>query len=214
MQTFTYLLIDQRPADVVSFPDGTVEMHPAGSGIGVAADWNVAQEAPGEPVAEAPPVEPGEDEIQAALDDLTATWEAALAELERESSSFGSPESRRAAFLRRSPRPTRDHAVAKLRVPASRPRRRVVDDRSLAQSQTVDDCWWATLDTDLGGFDKPVDVGGPVPRRTIAKLLSQLSQEGWDVRHVSEERAAVHGREESKAVCVSVNVMLSRPSRP
>jgi hypothetical protein len=98
-------------------------------------------------------------------------------------------------------------------VPPARPPRAVVDALARARSESLEGCWWATLETEVDGFDRPVEVPGPVPRRTIAQLLSRLSQEGWDVRHVSEERVAVHRGEESQAVCVAVNVMLSRPSR-
>jgi hypothetical protein len=214
MLTFGYLIIDQRPADLVTFPDGAVELHPSGGGAGVAAEWNAARaaEVESEPVPVEPAAEPDEDEIQATLEELNTAWEAALADLERESSTFGNPAGRRAAFLRRTPKPTREDALEKLRTPSPRPRRRAAGARNSARTEPVDACWWATLEADAAGFDGPVQGPGPLPRKAIAQLLGRLSQKGWDVRHVSEERAAVHGREQSTAVCVGMNVMLSRPN--
>ena len=213
MLTFSYLIIDQRPADLVTFPDGATELHPAGSGAGVVETFNAARaaEAEREPGPAAPAGAPGEDEIQAMLDELTSAWEAALAALERETSPFGNPESRRAAFLRRTPKPTREDAEARLgRGSAPRPRRR--SPLSSAGTELIAGCWWAGLDADDGGFERPVDGPGPLPRKAVTQLLSRLSGEGWDVRHVSEERAAIHGHDQSRAVCVAMNVMLSRPN--
>jgi hypothetical protein len=213
MLTFGYLIIDQRPADLVTFPDGAAELHPSGMGASVAADWNAARaaEVESEPVPVEQAAEPDEDEIQATLEELITAWEAALADLDRDSSPFGNPAGRRAAFLRRTPKPTREDARAKLRTPGPRPRRRAGAQNS-ARTEPVDACWWATLEADAAGFDGPVQGPGPLPRKAIARLLGRLSEKGWDVRHVSEERAAVHGREQSRAVCVGMNVMLSRPN--
>jgi hypothetical protein len=66
------------------------------------------------------------------------------------------------------------------------------------------------MESESGGFDSPVHGPGPLPRKAIAQLLSRLSEEGWDVRHVSEERAVVHHRDESTAVCIGMNLMLGR----
>jgi hypothetical protein len=122
MLTFGYLIVRQRAADVVTFPDGTVELHPTGHGARVAEEWNasrVPESDDGLDSAEHS-AEPGEDEVQGTLDELIAAWEAALADLDRDQSPFGNPEGRRASFLRRNPRPTRDAAFEKLREPTAR----------------------------------------------------------------------------------------------
>jgi hypothetical protein len=208
-QDYAYLVIDRGPADRVTFPDGRIELHPPGSGDALVADWNAK---PSEPSAVADGPEPTDAEIDAQHDELVAAWreetERALAALERETSSLGNPASRRASYIRRHPEPTRAEAVNALvrlrRGGAPAPRRK-------ARSELVEHCWWAGLQSARTQYTMPVHEPGAVPRAMVAGLLSELSTDRWTVRDVQEDRIVVHRDGVSSALCVGLNVLLSRP---
>src|SRR4051794_21194982 len=106
--TFAYLVADQRPADVVSFPDGTEELHAPGQGVAAAASWtqphSVTREQDDPVGADQPSTGEALDAhaVQSKLEELVAAWEAAtrtaLAEIERNSPSFGNPQAGRASY--------------------------------------------------------------------------------------------------------------------
>jgi hypothetical protein len=205
---YGYLIVDRRPADLVRFPDGTAQLHPPGAGEFVAAGFDKRPRTGEEPPA--PAGEPDEHEVRVRLGELHAAWtasvEAALDAMARDDTSLGNPVARRAAYLRRHPEPTPEEARedllrARAAAPAARAR---------ARAERVDACWWASFEAGEEGFDLPLEGPGAVPRAALAALLSRMSGDGWDLRHVSEDRGAQPG---SGVACVAVNVLLSRPVR-
>src|SRR4051794_8780661 len=112
-----FAVINQRPADLVTYPDGRVEAYAKGSGAAVAETWN-AERRTAHALTQRermnqglPRPEPSAEEVGRILAERIATWRATMeAELERREREavpgLGTPEGRRQNYLNRHPIPT------------------------------------------------------------------------------------------------------------
>jgi hypothetical protein len=219
---YGYLTVEQRPADVVTYPDGRIEVVAVGEGKAIAEAWNAATAATAEDarqqrqaalddeVAARPEV--SDADIERILAERMVSWEARLKESVEAPSAFGSPEGRRAAFLRRNPSPTLEDIREELSRRQAPPSRRVRAERrtSLALAEERPGHWWARLAGPASAFDRPFAAPGPLPGGDVAALLTEMARTGWDIVHVSEERAAHHEDDRSMTTCIGLNVLVRR----
>ena len=225
---FVFLAIEQRDADVVTFPDGRREIVAPGQGRRIADDWNAAQLAATEEEAQRLRAEyeqqraetgtPSADEVERIYEERHARWEQEMADelrrLETSSSAgFGTAEGRRRAYLLRHPEPT----LATVRDELLKPPEAASDaasdgdePQSLATVTQQEGHWWSRLFGSAREDDRFLSPPGPLPRAEIASMLSELKRDGWEVVHVSEERAAIHDGERSVTTCLGLNVLLRR----
>ena len=73
--------------------------------------------------------------------------------------------------------------------------------------------WWlaqAELDDEpLSRWLAPAEEA--FPRVDVARVLSELAERGWTLRHVSEERRAAHREDETRIEISGVWFLLGRP---
>ena len=222
-----WVVVERQPAEVVSYPDGRVEIVSSGRGGVVADAWNARSGAASEEDAELRLREleerraaarlPSDEELQRVVDQRHAAWEREmteeLAKLESGSmAGFGTPEGRRRSYMLRNPPPTletvRDEKLRAAGVAEPVPVE--ADTPPQATVEEEPDHWWGRLIGPIPDATRRLAGPGPLPRAEIASFLSELANDDWEVVHVSEDREVNHGDERSRATCVGLSIMVRR----
>lgn len=217
-----FLAIEQAPADVIGYPDGRIDVVPAGEGTEIANAWAADdQDRDGLEARHQQPRavrELNEAEVTRIHQERAEAWERDMKqELERlersPAAALGSAEGRRQAYLIRNPAPTLDHVREELRKP--QPSGTQDNAGPVATVDQEDGHWWARSAGLAPDTCRLLAPPGPVPRKEVAAMLSELADAGWEVVHVSEDRAVLHESDRSVTTCVGLNMLIREtpPSR-
>jgi hypothetical protein len=189
---YVYLSVNPRWCDIADCPDGSRVVLSRGGGEAFALAWD-ARGGSG-PAVESVPT----SETQRRVRERAAHrgWSARLETALEASTSISHGRMIREAFLAENPEPAVDG-------PAS----------DAAHSETVrvsPGRWWcARLEDGPESFEAWLgDAEDGYPRTAVAHALSELCERGWEVRHVSEERRAVHEGESSRAEVIGAWFLL------
>jgi hypothetical protein len=179
---YAYLSVAPRPCDVVAFPDGTQTVVRRGLGNATADGWS-ASAMPHEP----PDALRARAQRRAAHDE----WQRKLDQALDASLSVMHSRMIRESFLAENPEPFVEGGEAP-------------DIPRVSESQ-----WWCAR---LDDFDAWLDdAGAPFPWDELAQALNTLAARGWAVRHVSEERRALHESETvSRTELTGARLLLER----
>jgi hypothetical protein len=124
--------------------------------------------------------------------------ERELERREREAApGMGTPEGRRSHYLLLNPEPTLESLRAEL---AS----------CVGRVVTVPNAWWLNLVTPESEERRFLSAAGHLPRREVARALSELEPEGWSVLDLVEARAVVHHGDRSTTIVTGLHVTLQR----
>jgi hypothetical protein len=212
MPVYRYLNVRSATVDIVSFPDGSQQMVPAGEGSALAASWRQAQAAAqGPEAARAAAQAAAEQQAAAEADasDRRREWETQLKAALRDATSVGHARMLREDFVLRVPEPPAAEPPAQER--HEPPGLAGVPHPVVTAEQSI---WSASLDD--GPEQRTFDLGRSpdLPRTALAELLSQLGVAGWRISHLHEEKRVVHSGDESRAVVDGVWVLLERHASP
>jgi hypothetical protein len=196
MAAFVYLSVLPSDCDVVDYPNGERAVVARGEGTTHAEAWTPELAASAARASVADPARAARQ--QAAHREWAEQLDRAL----DASTSITHSRMIREEFLRENLEPPLDGAVT-----ASEPdgRPRVLEGR-----------WWrARIESDGAGFEAWLaDAEESYPRAAVAHALSEVSDGGWTIRHISEERRAVHDDEGSRTVVVSAWILLESGGVP
>jgi hypothetical protein len=174
---YAYLSVLVDDCDVVVFPDGATTVVARGEGAQTAGTWTV-------PPADARALSPDPflERRRAEHKAWSERLDAALT-----GGSIMANRLLREAFIRDTPEPAIDAAAGGAEPAEAAPR--VLPER-----------WWrALVELESGNVVRWLaPAGDPLPRTAIAGALSELSGRGWSLRHVSEDRRAVHDDEDTR----------------
>ena len=226
-----FLVVDQRPADAIRFPGDFTQLAPRGQGSGIAERWNDEHLAAvildhnarwDELLAEgAEPAEPNQGPSEAkirqvydaALEAWTADRDDAFA---RRGSEFGTFE--KLQWGKEHPRPTVEQIYeAEFGRPypghrkAEPSPRRPPDPPSGARVEELDSAWCARMEWALEEeFERVLAESGPLPRRELSRLISELMSGGWTVVHWTDDRRLIHDELVSRTEITGVSVVMQR----
>jgi hypothetical protein len=181
---YAYLSVVPRPCDVVAFPNGVQTVVRRGLGNATADTW-ILPSASGE----SPEVLRARAAQRAAHDE----WQRRLDQALEASLSVMHSRMIREAYAAENPEPFVEGGDAP-EVP-----------------RVAESVWWcARLDGE--DFDAWLDdAGAPFPWDALARALNELAARGWAVRHVSEERRALHESETvSRSELTGARLLLER----
>ena len=216
---FAFLVFEQRPADVVSHPDGRTEIVAEHAGAAIANAAYAAPRSAGEFGAsrqgDRPDPVPSDAEIARLHSERLAVWQREmdeeLARRERDAGGMGTSQGRRYAYVLRHPEPTIE-AVRRELLGEADLGTLEQDDQPVPQAtvETRAGYWWAQLTTPGEGFERVIADPGQLPLGPLAALLSEVTDSGWEVVHISEQRAAVQRGEWTFTSTVGLTAVLRR----
>jgi hypothetical protein len=188
---YRYLNVAARDCDVVDLPDGSRAVVPRGEGDAFAQGWIADHSSR----ASAPHEEHDRDAEHERQQAVHREWARRLDEAMDASTSIAHGRMLREAFVADNPEPLLGGADPPAETARASPGR-----------------WWCAS---LGDGPEPfvawladVGAGDGYPRDAVARALSELEGQGWTVRHVSEDRRAVHDADASHAVVIAAWFLL------
>jgi hypothetical protein len=185
---FVYLTVAPTECDIVDFADGSQIVTSRGNGAAVAATAGD----PSVPVAVVP------DERLARQQAAHREWAERLDRALDASTSITHARMIREAFVAENPEPAVDGAIP--------------DDSAHPVAQVSEGRWWCARvgHPDVGFETWLADADSGYPLAGVAAILGELGDRGWDLRHVAEDRRAVHDGTSSRAELIGARFLLHR----
>jgi hypothetical protein len=190
---YAYLSVFPRDCDIVEQTTGEFVVVARGDGDAarVAAAFGIGASEP----ATEEDLEAREQAARVARrQEARREWQARLDQALDASTSISHARMIREAFMAENPEPAAE-SIGAPEAPQVQPGR-----------------WWcARLEDAPGDLERWLaDAGDEYPRVPVARVLSELRAHGWEVRHVSEEKVAVHDGDSSRAEVVGAWFLLEQ----